>query len=235
MRSGSTHNAGSPGVPLVVCLGISVLATATGFAGPGAHPACDSCHATTAERSAGTELVGGDVGCRRCHAGQRRTSRGNLRPASIEQIQPGHPTTCVTCHDPHAQSPALLREPETRLVADGVLDPTSRLCVGCHEKQGQWRGWSSRYRRHPVGIPVTGQRPAVGPELVLPLVDIRNTRDPSDDVIACITCHDVHAATGEHLLRWWKREVIAACTACHPVNGEPRGAELLAWIRRQAR
>jgi predicted CXXCH cytochrome family protein len=68
--------------------------------------------------------------------------------------------------------------------------------------------------RHPVGVPVN--KPGLLDRSQLPpLVDVRGTQDPSDDVIGCTTCHYVHTSKNSFLLRWGLTELSAACLKCH--------------------
>jgi predicted CXXCH cytochrome family protein len=76
-----------------------------------------------------------------------------------------------------------------------------------------------RYQRHPVGLPAQPACAPVTGSISLPLVDVRGTPESGDDVIACITCHDVHATAARNLLRWPSDREAEACSTCHRVNG----------------
>jgi predicted CXXCH cytochrome family protein len=220
----------------------------------GAHEACLSCHGASGGASGGP---GGDSSasgaCLPCHESVRLPdTRARLDDRDRDRPWPGHVasarlaspsatdpesailgSSCLTCHDPHASSsPKLLRQAADETGGfDGALDRGSRLCIACHPRHGRWRGGRSGYARHPVGIRVARERLVPDAEVSLHLVDTRGTEDPGDDQIACLTCHDVHASSREHLERWREGESAAWCTACHSVSGEPRGPRLRASIR----
>ncbi len=126
---------------------------------------------------------------------------------------------CLTCHVPHDEGqPKLLRLDgisANRGRAGMLFDSATQLCLKCHPVGAEFRGPGRGYVRHPVGIPVN--KPGLLDRSQLPpLVDVRGTQDPSDDVIGCTTCHYVHTSKNSFLLRWGLAELSAACLKCHP-------------------
>jgi predicted CXXCH cytochrome family protein len=95
------------------------------------------------------------------------------------------------------------------------MDSATQVCLSCHPVAAEFKETGRRYVRHPVGVPVALGKIADRSKLP-PLVDVKGTDDPSDDVIGCTTCHYPHAGKNAFLLRWSLAELSAACLKCHP-------------------
>jgi predicted CXXCH cytochrome family protein len=146
--------------------------------------------------------------------------------------------TCLTCHVAHPNGqPHLLRklQPAARAAAHRGLDPVSAFCVACHARAAEFERSGGHYGRHPVGVRVRSGLLDAPPGLDVPLVDVRGTADPSDDVVSCATCHRVHAGSNAFLLRWDLEDLPAACRSCHAVDGDvgPSGAPAAIAARRR--
>jgi predicted CXXCH cytochrome family protein len=142
---------------------------------------------------------------------------------------------CLSCHVPHRQGqPKLLRlQPEAaKMVGGAILDPSTQLCLSCHSVAAEFKGLGRRYVRHPVGITINPARMLDHSKLP-PLVDVRGTDDPSDDVIGCTTCHYPHASKNTFLLRWSLAELPAACLRCHPDVSPPGPGAIKGLVARR--
>jgi len=210
--------------------------------GPGAvagHDECMSCHFTPGGNAApGPPDSRVCIGCHfptdfapPTDGDEARATHS--RPAHFDAPASGD---CVVCHDPHISGPGpRLRELPPRTPDEARLDPVSRVCAQCHTDQAHYYG-AVGHRRHPVGVSVPGGAPASSEIVDLPLVDRHGTPERHDDVLSCISCHTTHERRADDLLRWGGRdELVAACTSCHRVGGEPRGAALLQALRSTTR
>jgi len=183
----------------LACLALAAVPWAP-VAAEGAHPACSGCHAP------GGAFTSGAAACVDCH---------QVAGPSLG----GPHSDCLTCHDPHASGARLLRTHTEgdRPAVDASLDPVSRSCAACHADEADWQGTMGRYQRHPVSLPAGRICASAGPGL--PLVDVRATPEPEDDVVACTTCHDVHGTSRSSLLRWETGQQVEACRGCHTAGG----------------
>jgi len=133
---------------------------------------------------------------------------------------------CRSCHDPHAPgggtrlrvkdagAPGTARAgTEGGTPAD--FDPVTRLCLGCHPQAAAFDEREGHFGRHPVGVLPPVEALDRIRALGLPLADVAGTDSPDDDVIACTTCHRVHASRNPFLLRWSETRSWIACGACH--------------------
>ncbi len=204
-----------------------------------AHAVCAGCHYPGANPLADATLVEPPKKrpCIECHADILRFSDDGASPtqdaSSVHtvggpqavRIAPlGGPSfsrlDCLSCHTPHSSAePKFLRagEQSSRMRSEGViLDPVTRHCLGCHPIAGVVKAFGRHYLRHPVGIPVNKPDRILDRTQLPPLMDVKGTPDPSDDVVGCTTCHIVHASKNKFLLRWGLAELSGACLKCHP-------------------
>jgi predicted CXXCH cytochrome family protein len=138
---------------------------------------------------------------------------------------------CLTCHvsHPEVQPRQLRADRETVKPSSGSItfDPATRLCLSCHPLAGEFQGWGRGYLRHPVGIRVTKPGVNWSDPGFPPLVDVKGTREVSDDVIGCTTCHKFHDSSNSFLLRWRSRtDLASACLKCHPEVVPPASGTL---------
>lgn len=212
---------------------VATVATSLAAMGPCAnmyddgHQSCAACH--DRNKVAAGERPGPAV-CASCHSPDSAGAATHGFSAHFDSAGSG---TCMNCHDPHATEPGprLIDLPATN-PDEVLLDPVSRICAQCHVDEGVYGGIGD-YRRHPVGMAPPGGAPEKSELISLPLIDVRGTESRHDDVISCITCHTTHERRELYLLRWEGREqLIAACTVCHAVGGDPRGAERLVALSR---
>jgi predicted CXXCH cytochrome family protein len=128
---------------------------------------------------------------------------------------------CLTCHVSHSDAePKHLRADRETVKPSSssiIFDPATRLCLSCHPLAGEFQGWGRGFVRHPVGIRVTKPGVNFSDPAFPPLVDVKGTREISDDVVGCTTCHKFHDSGNTFLLRWRSRtELASACLKCHP-------------------
>lgn len=128
---------------------------------------------------------------------------------------------CLSCHVPHFQGqPKLLRLNNEALQrsnnSGATCDPATLLCLSCHPVAAEVKAATAGYVRHPIGIPVAKAGRILNISQLPPLVDVKGTPDPSDDVIGCTTCHHPHASKNDFLLRWDMAELSTVCLKCHP-------------------
>lgn len=213
-------------------------------AGPwfgGGHEQCGSCHVPGG--GASDDGPGAET-CLGCHEDVGRSGSDGIVPASYgndfsgghimpsRMYRPRRPQggklvqeslDCLTCHNPHGGNgqDTVLRERQgpAILAPSSVADRVSLFCVGCHEDMARFNGTGQGYTRHPIGVRAEVSRKAYLPEL--PLVDVMGTADPSDDVVACTTCHFVHNGPNQYLLRWDRSIEGRVCGQCH-AQGRPR-------------
>jgi len=143
---------------------------------------------------------------------------------------------CLNCHTPHSEGkPKFLRLGErlSQMRSAGmVFDLVTQHCLNCHPIAGAVKASGRHYVRHPVGIPVNRPGRILDRSQLPPLMDVKGTPDPSDDVIGCGTCHFVHASKNTFLLRWGPAELSAACLKCHPEVGPSGSKSKTLWVRR---
>lgn len=234
---------GHPGPASLVFALIPILAAA-GVAARGSedpHSRCDHCHVEDAEAPALPDARC----CFNCHleieAGSRQTGGGSRHLSAVIGEAPGLVTAgrvdarasvdCLSCHRPHPDGTRcrLRIDESSARVSDTELDPSSLLCLECHEAFLQTEPQADgNYTLHPVGIAAPRMVEGGPGAPVLPLADIHGTADPGDDVIACTTCHFQHESPNPDLLRWGEEELVAACTLCHWNGGEAPAENLLA-------
>jgi len=199
------------------------------------HDHCVACHEPG---TAGSENGPGAETCLGCHEEIGRSSAEGAIPASFQDDfvsghvmpaemyrprlpQGGHRVQesldCLTCHDPHGgdgQTTTLRnRQGLAVLSATATVDEVSRFCIGCHQDMSRFGGMAQAYSRHPIGLPARMVQRSYLP--VLPLADVHGTVDPSDDVIACTTCHYPHNGPNQYLLRWDRSIEGQVCGLCH--------------------
>jgi hypothetical protein len=206
------------------------------------HPRCEICHFQTAGSSMDAKSTLPDASaCLRCHetilpavrdggalpASLSRSIRrshlaagGGAEPMLTVSAANGSPSRfdCLTCHAAHPNGrPYQLLDAAKggAKTGDNRQSPSTRLCLSCHGSLVDTRGSSRHYSRHPVGIAVRDWVPLPSDRFLLPLEDAAGTADPRDDVIACTTCHAVHAGSDMALLRWGKEQFREACGTCH--------------------
>lgn len=208
---------------LVPALIAALMLPGTGHAGVSAeHQRCSSCH--LGERPAGGEA--GAIGrqCASCHGeiAADEARRGRNLPAFQSQGVPQGHAACGSCHQSHANGlPFQVKIADAGLPDQAGLDAVTRLCQTCHGDLANDRGPRGHFVRHPVGLPLVGERRRAAAGSGLPLVDAAGTADPSDDVLSCITCHDMHGGEGAYRLRWAADSEPAACRTCHDLNQPP--------------
>lgn len=88
---------------------------------------CAFCHADHGGKGGGT-LLKKDINelCAGCHQerldkGEHKVGMKPAKPVAGVPLQDNR-MTCISCHDPHSKSPAMLRM------------PSNKLCILCHEK-----------------------------------------------------------------------------------------------------
>ena len=225
----------------ILLIALAALPVAAGPWSGGNHEKCASCH----EPGASANDKGPDAGsCLTCHETIGNTDASGMSYASSqggfvsghvipkEMYVPRLPQggkrvveelDCLTCHDPHGEDghSTVLRDRQgpAILSPNARADKVSRFCVGCHEDMSRFGGMARAYSRHPIGLTAEVVRDPYLPEL--PLADIAGTGDPSDDVIACTTCHFVHNGPNKYLLRWDRSIEGYVCGQCH-IEGRPR-------------
>lgn len=203
-----------------------------------AHAVCSNCHLSN-EKAPGEATAGKSKirACVDCHPQVLLPSGSSARGAHqaisghVLDSSSGRKTAplggsafehldCLTCHVAHYHGePKLLRSNEKTGEAfnGGInLDPATQLCISCHPLSGEFRAATRGYVRHPIGIPVPKLRGALDRSQLPPLMDVKGTQDPADDVIGCMTCHEVHASRNSFILRWSFSELSGACLKCHP-------------------
>jgi predicted CXXCH cytochrome family protein len=203
-----------------------------------AHTVCTYCH-LSGESSRGQAKSGeyNIRSCVECHpqvlrpAGGAGSTGEYASSGHTVNTGSGHKTAplggksidrldCLSCHVPHFNGqPKLLRLAKKTAETGGsglIFDPATRLCISCHPLGGEFKAVGRGYLRHPVGISVRRVAGVLDRSQLPPLVDVRGTQNPSDDVIGCTTCHYVHASKNNFLLRWSLAELSSACLKCHP-------------------
>lgn len=214
---------GRPGRSLVLALALwSATAALPVATAADTHEVCALCHVETVGE---TPSLADPSRCVECHvdvevspAGATAVSHLGRHASEISSGTPDGPVTCVTCHSPHPNGREYQLWPLETTLDDPegtVLDETTRFCLGCHEKLAEIHGNNGHYVRHPVGLVLAADgRPGPG-DPVLPLVDVDGTAETDDDVIACVTCHQIHGNATQFLLRWESGNGREACISCH--------------------
>ena len=221
------QTARAAGTRTAMILAALVLPAPNALADAAFHENCSSCHGAGTALAASAEEGGSDP-CLSCHAKESEGAVGGHAALRSTRAEAAALSRCLVCHDPHeGLGPAWLRRASSNPALP--LDPGSARCIDCHAAythQGSGTG------KHPVGVPVTvrGEKTS-GSLLDLPLVNVAGTGDAADARIACTTCHDVHASTHLHLLRWSRDEYEDGCSSCHlerkeRVRETPREAAL---------
>ncbi len=218
-------------VACVFLIGVPPQAKSDTSKGGRAHTVCSNCH--LGEVKAGESKIRACVDCHRqvlmpsgtsARGGHYAVSGHVVDAASGGKVAPlggkvFERLDCLTCDVAHDHGePKLLRlnEKNAELANGGTnLDPATQLCLSCHPLSGEFKAAARGYVRHPIGIPVPKLRAVLDRSQLPPLMDIRGTQDPADDVIGCMTCHEVHASRNSFILRWSFTELSAACLKCH--------------------
>ncbi len=214
--TGPTHAAGESGHALcATCHVQNNRATEKAEAGKASFTRpCVECHREILGASGGSQSIGPAYSGHAVsnESGERRTAP--LGGKSFDNLD------CLTCHVPHSQGePKHLRLDPNRAATGQTgksFDRATRLCLSCHPIAAEFKASGRGYMRHPVGIPVRKAGRNLDDPQFPPLVDVKGTPDPSDDVIGCTTCHHVHTSRNPFMLRWRVEELSAACLKCHP-------------------
>jgi len=197
------------------------------------HARCDHCHvAESVQQDAENDRSGKPDAdcCLACH----REIAGGREPIANGSRHLNAIVDCLSCHVPHPDGTRyrLRVDEESARVSDAALDPSTLLCLDCHEAFLQTEPQhGGNYTLHPVGITVPRMVEGAPGAPELPLADIHGTADPEDDIIACTTCHFQHESPNPDLLRWREEKMVAACTLCH-WNGELPAVEDLVALGR---
>ena len=198
--------------PALLSAALIVVLSTTASAVPKNTP-CRTCHDGASSGSASTN------GCVTCHldvdAGVGRAITHFGLPLGRDPGSDGPKITCETCHAPHdSDRPFRLKVPDTRVPdpPGTTLDPISELCLQCHEFMN-FRNATGEYGIHPVGLSLDAQRRERAMAAGLPLIGLE---EGGGVVMSCATCHAVHAADNEDLLRWEYTVNGRPCASCHP-------------------
>ena len=207
---------------LILAASLAAVPAAAGSRYGEDHRQCAACH----DPGSGTDgKLPGAGTCLGCHDNLGGSdSSGHVVPAGMYRSmlpQGGKAVLehldCLTCHNPHSDNrfATVLRERKSPAVlsVNTRVDRISMFCTGCHEDMGRFGGMAQAYSRHPIGLPAEVVHESHLP--LLPLVDVQGTDDPSDDVIACTTCHFVHNGPNQYLLRWDRSIEREVCGQCH--------------------